>query len=116
MALTSCSEQPTQPDTADRPSVARETTPALNTWLMRASMPTDFTGRMTATVPNAAGQSILYVIGGYHPHTGFPARARVDAYNVATNQWSRKHDLPVAVTNISGAGKFGGPRDLRNLV
>lgn len=108
LALTSCGDQPMQPTTAGPSAAALESAPASNTWLVRAPSPTDYEGRVTATVPNASGQSILYVIGGFHPYPPFPARARVDAYNVATNTWSRKHDLPVALAYIGGAGVIGG--------
>jgi len=48
-------------------------------------MPLERGGVVTATVANATGQSILYVIGGCHPYRPFPSLARVEAYNVATN-------------------------------
>ncbi len=71
-------------------------------------MPVERSGVVTADVPNAAGQSVLYVIGGFHPYRPYPSLARVDAYDVATNTWSRKRDLPVALANITGAGVIGG--------
>jgi N-acetylneuraminic acid mutarotase len=63
---------------------------------------------VTADVPNTAGQSILYVIGGSSPNHPYSALARVEAYNVATNTWSQKQDLPVALSEINGAGVIGG--------
>jgi hypothetical protein len=107
LALASCGEQPAQPDlTADQPVAA--SAPAPDTWIVRADMPVERTGVVTADVPNAAGQSILYVIGGSHPYPPCPSLARVDAYNVATDSWSRKRDLPIALDNITGAGVIGG--------
>jgi hypothetical protein len=32
----------------------------------------------------------------------------VKAYNVATNRWSRKRELPIGLANINGAGVIGG--------
>ena len=109
LAIASCGEQPTQPSPpSDGPPVAAASTPAPDTWLPRAPMPVERAGVVTATVPNAAGQSILYVIGGFHPYRPFPALALVTAYNVATDTWSRKCDLPMPLANINGAGVIGG--------
>jgi hypothetical protein len=64
LALASCGEQPAQPDlTADQP-VAAASAPAPDTWIPRVAAPVDRASVVTADVPNAAGQSILYVIGG----------------------------------------------------
>ncbi len=107
LVLTSCADDLTQPDTANQEPVALATAPASNTWILRAPDPVDRVGFVTATVPNAAGQSIVYVFGGwwYGDAQGLKV---VEAYNVATNTWSRKQDMPMGLTNFNGAGVIGG--------
>ena len=108
LALASCGDQPTHPDLpTDRPLVGAATAPARDTWIPRAPDPVDRVGFVTATVLNAAGQSIVYVIGGWH-YGDSKGIALVEAYNVATNTWSRKRDLPSGLTNFNGAGVIGG--------
>ncbi len=109
LVLTSCGDEPTQPiTTTDQAPVLSANAQTSDTWLMRRSMPTEGNNVVTADVPNTAGQSILYVIGGSSPNHPFSALARVEAYNVATNTWSQKQDLPVALSEINGAGVIGG--------
>jgi N-acetylneuraminic acid mutarotase len=106
-ALASCGDQTTQPNLpADPTSLAAASVPAPTTWIQRAQDPVDRVGFVTATVPNAAGESIVYVIGGWE--YGNPPMKLVEAYNVATNEWSRKRDLPIALRNFNGAGVIGG--------
>ena len=63
-------------------------------------------------VPNAAGRSILYAIGGgkvNSPHHARPiAVSMVRAYNVATNVWTSKQDMPAARWGMNGAGVING--------
>jgi len=81
--------------------------PAPNTWIPRALEHVERVEAVSATVPNAAGQSILYVIGGWRLGMGAGLNL-VEAYNVATNTWSKKHDLPIGLASINGAGVIGG--------
>jgi N-acetylneuraminic acid mutarotase len=60
-----------------------------------------------ATVTNAAGQSIVYVIGGCTVNGGY-GRRTVSAYNVATNTWTRRASLPVLRCKTNGAGVIDG--------
>lgn len=107
--LTSCGDEPTQPTTAtDQSPSAPANAQASDTWLTRRIMPLERAGVVTAMVPNAAGQSIVYAIGGYSLYRPFASLARVQAYNVATNTWSRKQDLPTALQGLNGAGVIGG--------
>lgn len=98
------SRSPTDPGTAP------ETTPQFavgsNTWVIRADMPSDRNDFAVATVPNASGQSILYVMGGHR--TGGGGVSQVNAYNVATNTWTWKAQMPVPVFAPNGAGVIGG--------
>jgi N-acetylneuraminic acid mutarotase len=64
-------------------------------------------GNLAAGVQNnSLGQPVLYAIGGFDPGTGL-TRA-VEAYNFATNSWSTKAKLPLALTNTNGVGVIGG--------
>jgi N-acetylneuraminic acid mutarotase len=79
---------------------------ASNTWLTLANMPANRTNPATATVTNAAGQSIVYAIGGLNPN-GVPL-AKVTAYNVATNTWTFRRPLPTPLAGTNGAGVIDG--------
>ena len=103
--------EPVLPASAGAPAFAI----ASNTWITRASMPgTERLGLASAVVPNAAGESILYVIGGSStkyvqpsgPTSG--ALSTVQAYNAATNTWSTKAPLPLALYRTNGAGVING--------
>jgi hypothetical protein len=95
---------PTDPGTTPEP------TPQLaigsNTWVARKDMPSDRNDFAVATMPNASGQSVLYVMGGHRPGGG--GVSQVNAYNVATNTWTWKAQMPVPVFNPNGAGVIGG--------
>lgn len=100
LGLTACGEPTTQPNTVeDQPSVPQLAVTS-NTWLTRRDMPLDLYEQAVAVVPNATGQSILYAIGGGKadsPYNGAPIpMGEVRAYNVATNTWTSKQDMPVA--------------------
>jgi N-acetylneuraminic acid mutarotase len=106
LLLTSCGDQPTEPHPADQQPVAPATVPASNTWLTKRDMPFGRLDLTTAVVPNASGQSILYAIGGAGEY-GVSVDS-VDAYNVATNVWSRKARLPIPLLLTNGAGVING--------
>jgi N-acetylneuraminic acid mutarotase len=83
-------------------------TVASNSWITRANLPTGRTSLALATVTNAAGQSIVYAMGGatdVYPVT--PLRT-VTAYNVATNTWTDRRPLPVPLAWSNGAGVING--------
>jgi N-acetylneuraminic acid mutarotase len=106
-ALAACSDETTTEPSAAVPS---PTAPALaiasNTWITRANMPANRTDLAAATVKNAAGQSIVYAIGGLNT-ARHPVKT-VTAYNVATNTWTFSRPLPVAVASSNGAGVING--------
>jgi N-acetylneuraminic acid mutarotase len=110
--LAACGEETTQPN----PAVDQHTVPQLavtsNTWLTRRDMPLELFEQAVAVVPNAAGQSILYAIGGGNVNSKLHAapwgKAKVLAYNVATNTWSRKQDMPAGRWGMNGAGVING--------
>jgi hypothetical protein len=109
LALASCGDQPTQPSLpADRPPITAASTPAPDTWIPRTYDPLERIAVVVADVPNAAGQSVLYVIGGWLRGISAQGLKVVKAYNVATDTWSRKRDLPIGLSYINGAGVIGG--------
>ena len=116
MSLASCGDQPTQPNLpADRPPVAAASAPASDTWIERARDPAGDPdpnayriGVVAADVPNAAGQSVLYVIGGWRRGMIGGGLKAVEAYNVATDTWTRKRDLPIGLAFANSAGVIRG--------
>jgi N-acetylneuraminic acid mutarotase len=56
---------------------------------------------------NAAGQSILYIIGGCEEALTQPGY-RLHKYDVATNLWFRRQNLPTTLCGMNGAGVIGG--------
>ena len=95
----------TQPGTPEQPSAAAAAT-AANSWSNRAAYPGHgLYGGSVAMAPNAAGQSIVYLLGG--TEGAFDAFHRVQAYNVATNSWTTKA-ARVGTWWSNGAGKIGG--------
>jgi N-acetylneuraminic acid mutarotase len=108
LALSSCNDTATEPETAGdlRPSLPAFAV-ASNSWITRHYLPsTDRWGLATATVPNAAGQSILYAIGGKTNTDG--SLSKVQAYNVATDTWTYKASLPKPLFTTNGAGVIRG--------
>jgi len=102
-----CSETPTQPETSEVPTATPEFAVATNSWLTKADMFGTTRGSMaTATVTNAAGQSVLYAIGGATEAGG--SLSRVQAYNVATNTWTYRAPMPVPLFSTNGAGVIDG--------
>jgi N-acetylneuraminic acid mutarotase len=108
-ALTACTDDTTtEPTRAGEPSpTAPELAVASNSWMVRANMPWNRTGVAAATVTNAAGQSIVYAIGGRNPVWGNP-QSTVTAYNAATNTWTFRHALPSPLASTNGAGVING--------
>jgi N-acetylneuraminic acid mutarotase len=111
LGLAACGEETTQPNTAEDQPTVPQLAVTSNTWLTRRDMPLELFEQATAVVPNAAVQSILYAIGGGKVD-GLPGApvpmGEVRAYNVATNTWTSKQDMPVARWGMNGAGVIGG--------
>jgi N-acetylneuraminic acid mutarotase len=107
LVLAACVEETTtEPKQAESTPGAPELAIASNSWLTRANMPANRTNLATATITNAAGQSVVYAIGGLNPY-GNPVTT-VTAYNVATNTWTFRHTLPVPLAGSNGAGVING--------
>jgi N-acetylneuraminic acid mutarotase len=110
--LAACGEETTQPNAAvDQPTVPQLAVTS-NTWLTQRDMPLELFEQAVAVLPNAAGQSILYAIGGGKVNSPRHARpvpmGEVRAYNVATNIWSIRQDMPAPRWGMNGAGVIGG--------
>jgi hypothetical protein len=107
-AFAACDDEPTQPtQPADQAPTSPDLAVTSNNWLTRADMwGVERRGVATAVVPNGAGQSVLYAIGGQTVTGG--TLSRVMAYNAATNGWTLRAPLPVSLTATNGAGVIGG--------
>jgi N-acetylneuraminic acid mutarotase len=96
--LTACAgDTPTQPSSDERADVAAPSFAyASNSWTARAPLPGTNAriGMTAASVRNSAGQSIVYVFGGYMASSdGSPGAIQASsilAYNVSTNTWTTK--------------------------
>jgi N-acetylneuraminic acid mutarotase len=112
LGLAACGDQTTEPTKAVDQPTAPQLSVTSNTWLTRRDMPLELLQQTAAVVPNAAGQSILYAIGGGLADSPKPGAlvpvGEVRAYNVATNTWTSKRDMPVARWGMNGAGVIGG--------
>ena len=109
LGLAACGEEtPTEVTVPMQPTVTGpELALASNSWITRANMPSDWTYLAAATVTNAAGQSIVYAIGGQNPVWGNPQQT-VSAYNTATNTWTVRQPLPWRLSRTNGAGVING--------
>jgi hypothetical protein len=102
--LTACRESTTEPSTTAVPP----SPPSLATsaWSIKRDLVSARYGLATATVTNSAGQSIVYAIGGSFLDNAIARK--VQAYNVATNEWTTKAPLPIRVVHSNGAGVIKG--------
>lgn len=104
--VAACGDETTEPTPVGDQSGTTASAVAHDSWLTLANMPANRSHPAVATVTNAAGQSVVYTIGGLTP-TGMPS-AKVTAYNVATNTWTFRRPLPVPLAETSGAGVING--------
>jgi N-acetylneuraminic acid mutarotase len=108
--VTACGPDVTSPDSTAPDISLLETS---GTWTTRAPMPTPRSLLKAATV-----NGVIYAIGGYGyaPATGdYVTRAKVEAYDVATNTWTAKKALPEPLapngaTTINGKIYVAGGR------
>ena len=100
------STEPTQP--AEPTPSGTELAAASNSWITRANLPTPRHSLALATVTNAAGQSVVYAIGGATDVYPITVLRKVTAYNVATNTWTDRRPLPVPLAWSNGAGVING--------
>jgi N-acetylneuraminic acid mutarotase len=104
LELASCTNEPTQPglDPTTTASAGIES----NTWVTRRNIPSYWGDLSTAMVPTTSGESILYALGG-SSETG-ACLGRVRAYNVTTDTWRSRADLPEALCGLNGAAVIRG--------
>ena len=106
-ALAACGDDPVQPNAAEQPAAAPALAVASNSWLRRADLwSIERWDHAAATVTDAAGHSIVYVIGGRSASGG--SLTKVMAYDVSTNKWSLKAPLPVPRFSTNGAAVING--------
>jgi N-acetylneuraminic acid mutarotase len=109
LSLTACVDDATAPksETArPSPSAPPElATASLGSWTTKAPMPSPRAGLAGAVVQNSSGQYLLYAIGGWNENNF--AMRRVEAYNAATNTWTRRANLPVD-RRLPSAAAIGG--------
>ena len=114
LALTACAEDrsPTQPEPGTEPVSAAGLAAALapNTWTLKAAMPGGLHGISAGVVPDASGQSIVYVTGG--TDCCGSTESGILTYKIGTNTWSGKNpESPdgegVEVYNSNGIGRIG---------
>jgi N-acetylneuraminic acid mutarotase len=109
--LTACTEETaTEPSRTAEPSpTAPELAVVSNSWTTRENMwGTDRYDLAATTVTNAAGQSILYAIGGRTGINAGTALGKVMAYNTATDTWITKASLPTPLWGTNGAAVLNG--------
>lgn len=111
-SIAACAEDrsPTQAESGAEPAPAAGLAAALvpNTWTLKAAPPNwSFANALSAgAVPDAAGQSIVYTLGGRDDDGG--CGANVLTYKIGTNTWASKGFEPrVYVFNSNGVGKIG---------
>jgi N-acetylneuraminic acid mutarotase len=112
LALTACAEDrsPTQPESGAEPASAAPLAAALapNTWTLMAAIPGSpaLYGISAGVMPDASGQSIVYVTGGTDGGGSFATG--ILFYKIGTNTWSGKSpDQSVYVYNSNGIGRIG---------
>ena len=108
LAALACRDDATMPTAP--PPAGSEDLPAFalasNSWHTRADMPSDRIDLAAQVLSNAAGQSLVYAIGGANLSLG--SQSKVQTYNVATNTWSTKAPLPVPLYGSNGAAVIAG--------
>ena len=102
LVFAACGDNTTEPSSAAQPNpTVAELAITSDSWITRARPPVPRVNLFTATVPNAAGQSVVYAIGGNSADN--TATKRVDAYNVVTNSWRRRADMPTPLRDPTGS-------------
>jgi N-acetylneuraminic acid mutarotase len=109
IAVAGCGpDTPNPTDPADPgPASAPRLAVASNTWITRPDLLSNQQSGMTAaTLTNALGQTVVYVIGGRNATGG--SYSKVFAYNAATSKWIKKTPLPIALYHTNGAAVVNG--------
>jgi hypothetical protein len=106
--VAACGEEPTEPTQLATTEIASPAAAvASNSWITRKDMwSTERHDLTAATVTNAAGHSIVYVIGG-RTTAGAPL-GKVMAYDATTNTWTAKASLPIPLWGMNQAAVLQG--------
>jgi hypothetical protein len=110
LALIACAEDqtPTQPESGAEPAPAAPLAAALapNTWTLKAAPPNGWNVNQLSAgvVPDAAGQSNVYTLGGRGDDGG--CGGGIASYKIGTNTWTGKGP-GVEMFNSNGVGKIG---------
>lgn len=106
LALVSCGDTTTEPETTRPASTVPLYTVAANSWIKRVDLIPPRFYLATAAVTDPSGQSIFYAIGGLNKFNR--ASNMVQAYNVASNTWTTRAPLPRWLYSTNGAGVISG--------
>jgi N-acetylneuraminic acid mutarotase len=106
LGLAACADGATEPSSTPHSNPAVSAAATSGSWLVRANMPANRSGPAMVVLTNAAGQDVVYTIGGLNPNA-VPVRT-VTGYNVATNTWTFRHQLPNPLAGTNGAGVLNG--------
>ena len=109
LALSACAEDRTPTEPGAEPASAVPLAAALtpNTWTLKAAPPNGWSvGQLSAgVVPDASGQSIVYILGGRDGGGG--CQGGRATYKIGTNTWAGKGSDGPEVFNSNGVGKIG---------
>jgi N-acetylneuraminic acid mutarotase len=109
LTVLGCRDDATSPT---EPVVTNTAAAVSNAWITRKDLwSNQYSHFATAVVPNAGGQSTLYVIGGITSSGSVFTSggvSKVMAYDVATNRWTAKASLPLSLHSTNGAGVISG--------
>ena len=105
-ALLAACQEPTAPADVTQP-ISTASTPALatvspGTWVSKTPSPFRTQGAVVGTITNAAGKPLLISAGGFTPGMKRVLR-RVEAYDPATDTWSRLANLPTGFAGMASA-------------
>jgi N-acetylneuraminic acid mutarotase len=104
LALASCAGDTTQPNVTEGAGLwTPEAAMSSGTWITRLGVLPQREQMAAGTINN-----IIYVAGGLMAPLYEGGSARVDAYNLATNTWSRVASLPSRVIGPYGASVLNG--------
>jgi N-acetylneuraminic acid mutarotase len=108
-----CQDTPTEPGSSpSEQPLGPALAVASNSWITRANMPTDRVNTTTATITDAQGRSVLYVIGGRSPFSDAnfcsAGLSKVQAYDAGANTWRTRAPFPHPIQYTNGTGVING--------
>lgn len=104
--LAACDQEPTAPSDVTQPTTTPSAptlaTVSPGTWVSKTPSPFRTEGAVVGTITSAAGQPLLISAGGFTPGMKRVLR-RVEAYDPATDTWSRLANLPTGFAGMASA-------------